>query len=298
MDAYNITVIFYSVTPKFFMRRVLIQSAFDSSSLMWLVFVRYHSLITFILIIFGFVSFIINLSVYGNVSYQMRNWGWSMIAAMLLCYLGLGFTYTIYQGMFWFVFTVICVVINDIAAYLVGISLGKTPLIKLSPKKTWEGFIGGLVFTFIWSFITVRYLVGIKFLVCPQPNLSISFFENIDCVIPEIFQYHNYPIHLFNSTHPILNISVSPIQFHAVIIATFASLIAPFGGFFASGLKRAMKIKNFGVLIPGHGGMSDRMDCKAIMGIFIYIYLTQIVYRHQNIIERAFDHFMNLESKD
>jgi phosphatidate cytidylyltransferase len=67
---------------------------------------------------------------------------------------------------------------------------------------------------------------------------------------------------------------VSPIQFHAVIIATFASLVAPFGGFFASGLKRAMKIKNFGVLIPGHGGMSDRMDCKAIMGIFIYIYLT------------------------
>jgi len=59
-----------------------------------------------------------------------------------------------------------------------------------------------------------------------------------------------------------------------MIIATFASLVAPFGGFFASGLKRAFRIKHFGNLIPGHGGMADRMDCKVIMGFFIYIYLT------------------------
>lgn len=45
------------------------------------------------------------------------------------------------------------------------------------------------------------------------------------------------------------------------MIATFASLIAPFGGFFASGVKRAFRIKDFGDTIPGHGGITDRFDC-------------------------------------
>jgi len=37
------------------------------------------------------------------------------------------------------------VVMNDVMAYMFGFFFGKTPLIKLSPKKTWEGFIGGAV---------------------------------------------------------------------------------------------------------------------------------------------------------
>jgi len=47
-------------------------------------------------------------------------------------------------------------------------------------------------------------------------------------------------------------------------MATFASLVAPFGGFFASGFKRAFNIKDFGHSIPGHGGMTDRMDCQCV----------------------------------
>ncbi len=53
-----------------------------------------------------------------------------------------------------------------------------------------------------------------------------------------------------------------PAQFHALVLSAFASLIAPFGGFFASGFKRGFKIKDFGDSIPGHGGMTDRMDCQ------------------------------------
>ena len=49
---------------------------------------------------------------------------------------------------------------------------------------------------------------------------------------------------------------------HILVMATFASLVAPFGGFFASGFKRAFNIKDFGDSIPGHGGMTDRMDCQ------------------------------------
>jgi phosphatidate cytidylyltransferase len=58
-------------------------------------------------------------------------------------------------------------------------------------------------------------------------------------------------------------------------MACFASLVAPFGGFFASGFKRAFNIKDFGDSIPGHGGMTDRMDCqlrRAIPHVWTILY--------------------------
>ncbi|BGP19197.1 hypothetical protein JCM10213_002107 [Rhodosporidiobolus nylandii] len=57
----------------------------------------------------------------------------------------------------------------------------------------------------------------------------------------------------------------------------FASLVAPFGGFFASGFKRAFNIKDFGDSIPGHGGMTDRMDCQFLMGLFSYVYYASLI---------------------
>jgi phosphatidate cytidylyltransferase len=54
-----------------------------------------------------------------------------------------------FQGLIWFIVPVSMVVINDVMAYLFGFFFGKTPLIKLSPKKTWEGFIGGAISTVI-----------------------------------------------------------------------------------------------------------------------------------------------------
>jgi phosphatidate cytidylyltransferase len=63
------------------------------------------------------------------------------------------------------------------------------------------------------------------------------------------------------------------------VLSLFASTIGPFGGFFASGLKRSIKIKDFSNLIPGHGGISDRMDCQLIMGSFVYFYLNAFLVR-------------------
>lgn len=68
-----------------------------------------------------------------------------------------------------------------------------------------------------------------------------------------------------------------PVQFHVFALATFASLIAPFGGFFASGLKRTFKIKDFGDSIPGHGGITDRMDCQFIMGTIAFFYYSSFI---------------------
>lgn len=61
-----------------------------------------------------------------------------------------------------------------------------------------------------------------------------------------------------------------PYQFHLLFMACFASLVAPFGGFFASGFKRAFNIKDFGDSIPGHGGMTDRMDCQYVELSVVY----------------------------
>jgi phosphatidate cytidylyltransferase len=52
----------------------------------------------------------------------------------------------IYRGPFFAVLLIICMWINDTMAYLTGSFIGKTPFSKISPKKTWEGTIGGVVF--------------------------------------------------------------------------------------------------------------------------------------------------------
>ena len=67
---------------------------------------------------------------------------------------------------------------------------------------------------------------------------------------------------LLQGGHTVTTISYAPYQLHLLLLACFASLVAPFGGFFASGFKRAFNIKDFGHSIPGHGGMTDRMDCQ------------------------------------
>ena len=54
-------------------------------------------------------------------------------------------------------------------------------------------------------------------------------------------------------------LSLSPAALHSVVMGLFASTIAPFGGFLASGFKRAFKIKDFSSILPGHGA-STRSD--------------------------------------
>jgi len=68
-----------------------------------------------------------------------------------------------------------------------------------------------------------------------------------------------------------------PIQLHSLAFSCFASAIAPFGGFFASGFKRAFKLKDFSDSIPGHGGVADRVDCQIVNGLFAYLYISSFI---------------------
>ncbi|KAE8736213.1 Transcription activator [Hibiscus syriacus] len=91
---------------------------------------------------------------------------------------------------------------------------------------------------------------------------------------------------------PRKEISILPVQWHALCFGLFASIIAPFGGFFASGFKRAFKIKDFGDSIPGHGGITDRMDCQMVMAVFAYIYHQSFVVREGISVEMILDQIL------
>lgn len=123
-----------------------------------------------------------------------------------------------------------------------------------------------------------------NYMICPARDLGANAFSNVTCKPNPVFVWRELPIaapiqHLIESTVSSLTlvtrvttdsqlgrsaptIHYAPFQIHSLVMATFASLVAPFGGFFASGFKRAFNIKDFGHSIPGHGGMTDRMDCQ------------------------------------
>lgn len=68
-----------------------------------------------------------------------------------------------------------------------------------------------------------------------------------------------------------------PFVLHSLPLSLFSSIIGPFGGFFASGFKRAFKIKDFGDIIPGHGGIMDRFDCQYLMATFVNVYISSFI---------------------
>jgi len=72
-------------------------------------------------------------------------------------------------------------------------------------------------------------------------------------------------------------ITLYPFLLHSLFMSIFASVIGPFGGFFASGFKRAFKIKDFGDVIPGHGGIMDRFDCQFLMATFVNVYIHSFI---------------------
>ena len=202
----------------------------------------------------------------------------------------------IFEGMIWFFLPVALVITNDIWAYICGITFGRTQLIKLSPKKTVEGFVGAWIFTIIFGVIMTNFIMRYSYFICPvnvsflpspspciaqltpSQDLGANIFTGLQCHPNPVFIPHPYTIPLWGRT---VTIHVAPMEFHTLVLATFASLIAPFGGFFASGLKRTFKIKDFGDSIPGHGGITDRMDCQFIMGFFTFLYYQSFIAVYQ-----------------
>ncbi len=131
----------------------------------------------------------------------------------------------------WLVF--IGAFLTDSFAYFIGIFFGKHKLCpEISPKKTIEGAIGGVV----------------------------------GCVL----SYFVYGIILNNFFS--LNINYVEIS----VLGFLVAIVAEFGDLVASIIKRWCKIKDYGTLFPGHGGILDRCDSVILVSPMIYLFLSLI----------------------
>lgn len=122
---------------------------------------------------------------------------------------------------------------NDTGAFLSGISLGKHKLWeRISPKKTWEGFIGGMIF-------------------CTASAVACAYL-------------FDGPI-AFKHPMPLWNI---------ITLGITVSIVATWGDLVESLLKRSANIKDSGNIIPGHGGVLDRIDSLLLVMPWALLWLT------------------------
>lgn len=157
------------------------------------------------------------------------------------------------------------IVCNDVMAYLFGFFFGRTPLIKLSPKKTWEGFIGGGFATVFFGVVFSYFLCQYQFFICPIEYNETSGRMVMECEPSYLFRPQEYTLSFVNIYLLVINqntklsdyiyltlffqikinktITMYPFLLHSLSMSIFSSVIGPFGGFFASGFKRAFKIK-------------------------------------------------------
>lgn len=120
----------------------------------------------------------------------------------------------------------------------------------------------------IFSFYFPILLASQSWAICPADDLYFPFPPptSLACEPNAVF------VPTFISLPVVGTVNIRPIQLHGLAYGFFASLLAPFGGFFASAIKRAYKIKDFESLFPGHGGVMDRMDCQLFMAGFTAVH--------------------------
>ncbi|KIM40100.1 hypothetical protein M413DRAFT_446253 [Hebeloma cylindrosporum] len=249
-------------------------------------FVTNHRMISFTLYTIGFMGFVMSLKK-GYLKQQFGLFCWVHMSLLLNVVSSHFIVNNILEGLIWFWVPASLVICNDCFAYIWGVTVGRTPLIKLSPKKTVEGFVGAFISTVIFAVFWGTYFMRFDYMICPVHDLGVSAFSSTECTPNPIFVWRTIelwkPLSICLTTlasHSVNTISYAPYQLHLLTLACFASLVAPFGGFFASGFKRAFNIKDFGHSIPGHGGMTDRMDCQFLMGIFTYVYYSSLIRVH------------------
>lgn len=143
----------------------------------------------------------------------------------------LHFFYSLFQveqGFYYALLLLLLVWAYDTGAYLVGSLWGRHKLFPpLSPKKSWEGVIGGWVLALITGVLSLQ-------------------------AMPLVYQPPPWQIPL--------SFSLQDAVLHGFVLSLLVSIFAQLGDLFESKLKRTAGVKDSGVFFPGHGGMLDRMD--------------------------------------
>jgi len=157
------------------------------------------------------------------------SWAWT-IAGIL--YVGWLLSYLVAlrgldNGRNWIFFVLFTTWASDTAAFVIGKKLGRHKLApNISPGKTWEGALGGILGASI---------------------ASILFFTHTPFQLPLIY-------------------------WQAIALSVLVSILGQVGDLAESLLKRNMGVKDSGKLMPGHGGILDRMDSIVFAGIVVYYY--------------------------
>jgi len=162
----------------------------------------------------------------GNASGSLESWALTVAGAAYVgfplgCFVRLR---AMDQGMWWMVLALLGTWISDSGAYFVGCGLGKHKLCpRISPKKTWEGVIGGLVSGVVTVVLLGRFLLG----------LDVGW---------------------------------------GIVLGVLLVLGATIGDLAESVIKRQAETKDSGNLIPGHGGMLDRLDSLLFIVPIVYCF--------------------------
>lgn len=114
----------------------------------------------------GFVFFVGSLQK-GHYRFQFTQFAWTHMALYLIVVQAHFIMNNIFEGMIWFFLPASLVITNDIFAYICGITFGRTQLIKISPKKTVEGFVGAWILTIFFGFAMTNVLMRYKYFICP-----------------------------------------------------------------------------------------------------------------------------------
>ena len=156
---------------------------------------------------------------------------WAMGVAGAL-YIGMPFNYYLLlytskpHGLEWTLFTIFAVIACDAAALLVGSRIGRHPFFTtISPRKTVEGAVAGVVASVIVMLIGMSAVIGLSL-------------------------------------------------WHAILVGVLVGLSAQMGDLVESQMKRIAEVKDSSNLIPGHGGVLDRLDSILFPPILVYFYVS------------------------
>lgn len=249
---------------------------------------RFHLLLSFMLYVGGFVSFICSLRVKKLYRYQLGQFAYCHIALALILWQSTFLVQNLFHGIAWWLLPAFLVASNDIGAYVCGKWFGASR-IPFSAKHTWEGFVGAFGVTMVCGVLLAHVVPQVPLLACSLYNADGTSKGLFNWTVPAsvdecddeysgsgIYEPKDLTYWFDGVLEPLPRsfgeIYLTQFQVHALWLSLFASLIAPFGGFFSSRVKRMHGISRWSNVIPGHGGFLDRFDCHILMGLFVAVY--------------------------
>lgn len=158
-------------------------------------------------------------------------------------------------GVRFIVYLFLITMLTDTFAYLIGSKYGKRKMAPhISPKKSWEGAIGGAIIATIFASL---FAIFYGYVFVPGTMIGDLFNATGEKTLLENFSSLADGIPLW-----VQSLILVPITFLATLFAQIGDLVA-------SRLKRTYHIKDFGNILPGHGGLLDRFDSVLFVAMFL-----------------------------